>query len=146
MWVVFSKTNSGYKIYLAIFLKKYQMSKPKGKKKWWGGKKKSTREKKQLCFSLTPKFNQALTKFIVYVVSSKWKKSQDKEGKADEKPLRDGVGLGRKERKGEDFFEAEFELQPLFVAYPPRLFSMQCCPLHVVHMCCPLHFQTATKE
>lgn len=43
------------------------MSKPKGKND--GEEKKSTRERKQLCFSFTPNFNETLTKFIVYVVS-----------------------------------------------------------------------------
>lgn len=44
------------------------MSKPKGKND--GEEKKSTRERKQLRFNFTPKFNETLTKFIVYVVSS----------------------------------------------------------------------------
>lgn len=49
-----------------------------------------------------------------------------KEREADEKLLEERGWTERKGKKRcEDFFEAEFGLQHLFVAYPPRIFSIR---------------------
>lgn len=53
------------------------------------------------------------------------KKPHDQEKKADEKPLEERDGAGRKKKKRcEHYFEAEFGLQHLFIACPLRIFSI----------------------
>lgn len=53
------------------------------------------------------------------------KKPHDQEKKADEKPLEERDGAGRKKKKRcEPYFEAGFGLQHLFIACPPRIFSV----------------------